>query len=407
MQNLSESPPLSLRVKPSPDILVICRTFLPEVGGIQEYAYNRCLQDPERIIVLAAACPGDAEFDLAQPFTIYRWFNPPLLQKMGILGSLLKQVLAMVCSFGIALYLYRRYRYRAIEWSHAYDFPALLLLSYLLPVQSLFIYLHGNDLLCALQQPLVRSLFAWTLGRLQGVICNSAFTQEYLQTHLSVPRPIYIIHPSVRPEKFALDKLLELDEGGLNSVRQHHHISETAIVILSVGRLIRRKGFQRLIAQLPTLLALDIDVHLILCGRGPMESELRELADLLQVSDRVHFPGRVEDAALARYYAAADLFAMLTFFDTDASCIEGFGIVYLEAGYFGKPVVASRVGGVSDAVLHEENGLLVDPDSPEEITAALSRLCRDPALRERLGRRGRELAIRITPHRCIYDSENS
>lgn len=131
MQNLYESPPLPVRVKPSPDILVICRTFLPEVGGIQEYAYNRCLQDPERIIVLAAACPGDAEFDLAQPFTIYRWFNPPLLQKMGVLGSLLKQVLAMVCSCAIALQLYRRYHYRAIEWSHAYDFPALLLLSYL------------------------------------------------------------------------------------------------------------------------------------------------------------------------------------------------------------------------------------------------------------------------------------
>lgn len=238
------------------------------------------------------------------------------------------------------------------------------------------------------------------------MICNSAFTQEYLQTHLSVPRPIYIIHPSVRPEKFALTNPLE-QNNERDSVRQHHNIPETAIVILSVGRLIRRKGFQRLIAQLPDLLTLDLDVHLILCGRGPMATELRELADRLQVSDRVHFPGRVEDAVLARYYAAADLFAMLTFFDAEASCIEGFGIVYLEAGYFGKPVIAVRVGGVSDAVLHEENGLLVDPDSPQDITAVLSRLCRDPALRERLGRRGQELAVRITPHRCIYESENS
>jgi phosphatidylinositol alpha-1,6-mannosyltransferase len=93
---------------------------------------------------------------------------------------------------------------------------------------------------------------------------------------------------------------------------------------------------------------------------------------------------------------------MLTFFDTQRSSIEGFGIVYAEAGYFGKPVIASRIGGVGDAVHHEENGLLVNPDSPEEISQALTRLCQDNELRQKLGNKGKELAKRKTPHSILY-----
>jgi phosphatidylinositol alpha-1,6-mannosyltransferase len=72
-----------------------------------------------------------------------------------------------------------------------------------------------------------------------------------------------------------------------------------------------------------------------------------------------------------------------------AKSIEGFGIVYLEAGYFGKPVIASRVGGVEDAVRHGESGLLVDPNSADDIFKNLYRLCTEQQLREQLGQRGR------------------
>ena len=63
-----------------PDILVISRTFLPTEGGIGEYIYNRCLQDPERVIVLASSCSGDKAFDRDQQFPVYRWSNPRFLR---------------------------------------------------------------------------------------------------------------------------------------------------------------------------------------------------------------------------------------------------------------------------------------------------------------------------------------
>ncbi len=95
---------------------------------------------------------------------------------------------------------------------------------------------------------------------------------------------------------------------------------------------------------------------------------------------------------------------MLTLFDTRSASIEGFDAVYLEAGYFGKPVIASCLGGVIDAIRHEENGILVNPNSGCEIFQAFSRLCKDQQLREKLGRIGKELAKRKTLHRTLYAS---
>lgn len=381
-------------------ILVICRTFLPKEGGIEEYAYNRCLQDPGQVIVLTAAQKGVRTFDTDQPFPIYRW-PLPNSPALGIVNSLLKQLINLLASFVMAIQLHQRYRYETIEWGHGYDFPSLLILSYLLPVKC-FMYLHGNDLLCPLKNPVFRFLFRWTLTRCSGIVCNSQFTSDYLSKHFDIDTPLYVINPTVRLNKFGLTD----GDGNLaetrRSIRQHYNIADSAVVILSVGRLVPRKGFDRVISALPKLLAEGVDVHYLVCGRGSLLPELQALAQSLNVAHRVHFAGFVPDERLAHYYATCDLFSLITYFDKKAASIEGFGIVYLEAGYFGKPVIAARVGGVTDAVKHDETGWLVNPDSSQEIAQILLRLCQDQSLRERLGRRGRDLASNPTPHRIIH-----
>ncbi len=376
-------------------ILVISRTFFPKEGGIEEYVYNRCLQEPENIILLAANYPGDKEFDAKQNFPIYRWYIPTHIPN-GLIGGVIKQLLCIFWSFILPIKLYFRYRYRLIEWGHGYDFPSILLLSYLLPIRF-FIYLHGNDILCPLKNPLLRSLFQLTLQRATGIVCNSSFTRDYLSSHIKFDTPTHIINPNVRPEKFGLGIYNQATINNLGQrIRQQFNIPESAVVILSVGRLVKRKGFDRVIENLPALVAEGLDVHYIICGRGAMESELKRLAQSLQVKERVHFAGFVPDSELAAYYTACDIFAMLTFFDSKAASIEGFGIVYAEAGYFGKPVIASQVGGVVDAVHHGENGILIDPNSSSEALAGLKHLCKDSELRQKLGSKGRELAQRKT-----------
>ena len=122
----------------SPDILVISRTFFPKEGGIEEYVYNRCLQNPQGVILLTATFDGYRDFDKNQLFSIHRWYLPKIPRLFG-LGAIIKQVLNMFSSFVFAMRLYFRYRYDYIEWGHGYDFPAILLLSYLLPIKF-FIY---------------------------------------------------------------------------------------------------------------------------------------------------------------------------------------------------------------------------------------------------------------------------
>ncbi|MEM6403564.1 MAG: glycosyltransferase family 4 protein [Cyanobacteria bacterium P01_D01_bin.116] len=402
MHNISQIETSSTKEETSsPDILVVSRTFLPKEGGIEEYVYNRCLQNPERVIMLAAAFEGYQEFDRAQEFIVHRWHLAKIPGWFG-LGAIIKQILNMFWSFAIAIQLYFRYRYRYIEWGHGYDFPSILLLSYFLPIKF-FIYLHGNEILCALRNPVLKKLFELTLSRATGIVCNSSFTRDYLSEKFKFNTPTYIIHPIVRPGKFGDKANIQeyLEKSRLN-IRIKYNISENAIAILGVGRLVKRKGFVRIIDNLNQLLNQGLDVHYIICGRGKMQCELEQKASQLKVEERVHFAGFVPDEDLAGYYAACDIFAMPTFFDAQRASIEGFGIVYAEAGYFGKPVIASRIGGVEDAVHHEENGLLVNPDSPEEISASLTRLCQDKQLREKLGSKGIELAQRKTPHSILY-----
>jgi phosphatidylinositol alpha-1,6-mannosyltransferase len=251
----------------------------------------------------------------------------------------------------------------------------------------------------------LRALFSRTLNRAQAVVCNSSFTQDYLKSNFQFDTPTYVINPMLRSEKFGGQEILNRAHSLRAEICSSHNIPEQAVVILSVGRLVSRKGFDRVIESLPVLLAEGLDVYYLICGRGPIEPELRSLANRLGVEQRAIFAGYVPDNQLACYYAACDLFAMPTLFDTKSNSIEGFGIVYLEAGYFGKPVIASRSGGVVDAVHHGETGLLVDPDSVAEIAHSLLRLCKDPQLRERLGRRGQELADRKTLHRKLYSNQ--
>jgi glycosyltransferase involved in cell wall biosynthesis len=397
-------PQLNRRDQPKRDILVVSRVFPPDPGGIQEYIYNRCLQDPERIIVLSAHCSGDAEFDIQQNFPVYRWVEASLFFPKRV-GGIFKQIFYLFWQVVFGIQLFFRYRYRYIEWAHGYDFPAILLLSYLLPIRF-FVYLHGDDVLCPLKNFLFKRLFELTLRRADAIACNSKFTQKFLESHFRISTPIHVMNPTVRPAKFG-DSVKSMSLEALRSqVRSALNIPTSSIVILSVGRLVRRKGFERIIEQLPRLLADGIDAYYLICGTGPMEKELQIQAKQRGVASRVVFAGYVSDQDLAGFYSACDIFALVTFFDATAKSIEGFGIVYLEAGLFSKPVIASRSGGVEDAVWDGETGILVEPDSTEEIYVGLSKLCIDKRLREDFGLRGYQRAQLQPCHSILYSSSS-
>jgi phosphatidylinositol alpha-1,6-mannosyltransferase len=159
-------------------------------------------------------------------------------------------------------------------------------------------------------------------------------------------------------------------------------------VVLSVGRIDPRKGQDRMLQALPLIHEQFPSCEYWIVGSGPSEDLIRKRIREDPALSAVRVFGRVSDAALREIYARCSVFALPS--REARGEREGFGLVFLEAALFGKPVVAGRVGGVSDAVLHGRTGLLVDPKDPAEIARAIMRLLGDESLRRRMGLRAWE-----------------
>ena len=164
-------------------------------------------------------------------------------------------------------------------------------------------------------------------------------------------------------------------------------------VIISVGRLVHRKGQDKLISALPEIKTSVPNVHLVLVGVGPHQEYLEKLALKLNVSDCVTFIGRINYAELPKYICLGDIFAMPSrsrFFGLE---VEGLGIVYLEASACGLPVVGGKSGGAPDAVLVGETGVVVDGTNSSEIADACIELLNNPELCALMGANGRAWII--------------
>ncbi len=167
------------------------------------------------------------------------------------------------------------------------------------------------------------------------------------------------------------------------------------IRILTLGRLHPRKGqldLARALARLPA--AVRERILYQVAGPGDRAYLAQVQQECRAGAVAFEYLGNVPPAELAAVYAACDLFAMTP--RRLAGSVEGFGIVYLEAGQHGKPVIAWRSGGVADAVIDGETGLLVDEGDRAGLTAAVERLVTDADLRRRLGEGGRRHAARFS-----------
>jgi glycosyltransferase involved in cell wall biosynthesis len=172
-------------------------------------------------------------------------------------------------------------------------------------------------------------------------------------------------------------------------------------LIGAIGRLSAEKGFDVLVRAVHLSRSRGVDVALMIVGEGGQRRELEELANRLELRDRVHLMGYHADAA--RFFEAMDVFAL-------ASVREGLPNTLLEAMAMSVPVVATRVGGVATVIQHDHDGLLVEPGDERLLADALDRLRSDAALRDRLAAAGRStveerysFAARMEKLARIYD----
>jgi glycosyltransferase involved in cell wall biosynthesis len=162
-------------------------------------------------------------------------------------------------------------------------------------------------------------------------------------------------------------------------------------LLIFVGRLVEEKGAEDLIRATAQLAADLPDLRTLILGDGPERSALEQVAAELGIRHRVIFAGWIDPTEVRTWLGAADIFVGPS--RTAANgWVEAQGLTFVEAMMAGLPVIASRLGGIPDAVIHEQTGLLVDERAPAQIAAAVRRLGADPALGRGLAERGRALA---------------
>lgn len=164
-------------------------------------------------------------------------------------------------------------------------------------------------------------------------------------------------------------------------------------IIISVGRLVHRKGQDKLIEAMPDVLRKIPNAHLLIVGEGPYKNHLEKLVNKLSLKENITFAGRIMYDRLPSYLSAADLFAMPSrsrFFGLE---VEGLGIVYLEASACGIPVLAGNSGGAPDAVLEGVTGFCVDGTNVAEIASAVIEICSDAERASHMGAAGRNWIV--------------
>jgi phosphatidylinositol alpha-1,6-mannosyltransferase len=164
-------------------------------------------------------------------------------------------------------------------------------------------------------------------------------------------------------------------------------------VIVSVGRLVHRKGQDVLIEAMPAIIKEVPEAHILMIGEGPYRGYLENRVKALGLQERITFIGRIQYADLPRHICAGDLFVMPSRSRLAGLEVEGLGIVYLEASACGLPVIAGDSGGAPDAVLEGETGLVVDGTSKADVAAAVIELLQDANRSKAMGIRGRQWII--------------
>lgn len=222
-----------------------------------------------------------------------------------------------------------------------------------------------------------RAMGKWVAQRAWKIVAISKAVHEYMVGPAALPPgKVETIYYGIDASPFA-----EVAPEDVAVLRSEWGAGANTLVVGFAGRLVEQKSIHTLIEAFARFhRETACDAKLVIAGEGPLEAELRRVAEGLGLSDRVVWAGFREDVpAVMR---AFDVFAI-------TSVHEGFGLVLAEAMAAGKPVVATRAGAMPEIVVEGETGFLAAPGQPAEVAAALARL-RDGQLRSRLGAAGRD-----------------
>lgn len=351
-------------------LLVLSELFLPTKGGTAVWAaevYKRL--GGKEIHIVTADVPGADEVDVAHPNTIHRldfrrvpWLRP---ESLAMYARLFFRTLRLAVTHRFdAIHAFRALPEGLVAWVVAR-----------LTLRPVVIYAHGEEL-TTWGRGRRRVPMRFALRHADRVIANSEFTRDELLKLDVDPARITLIYPGVDISRFRPD--LPCDD-----LRASIGLQKGERLILSVGRLSRRKGFDMVVRSLPELGRKGVEARYVLIGIGEDRDYLAALAKDLGIDARVHLLGHVSADDLPRWYNACDVFAMPNR-EVDGDT-EGFGMVFIEAAACGRAALAGNAGGTGAAVVDGMTGYRVDGASPAEVAATLYGALANPGAARRLG----------------------
>jgi phosphatidyl-myo-inositol dimannoside synthase len=357
--------------------LFISIDFPPEKGGIQNYVYGLVSHlDPMKTVVLTSNRLGEdvyKEFDGKQSFPTYRiGFSNKV--------SIVKQVVQLFVLFFSIWSIKRNHHIKELHFGNIMPIGLVGPFASKWLKVKFYPYIHGLDFLESKTNPLKYKLLNYSLKHATKIICNSNYTKNVLIQSGIDESKLMVIHPGIHAN-------LQSKKLHKEAVLTKYQLQDK-FVLLTVGRLVVRKGHDKVLEALKELVQDNPDIRYIICGKGPEREKLEAQTKKLQLEKFVIFTGAIDQNELEALYEAADLFIMLNRELKEQGDVEGYGIVFLEAGMHKLPVIGGNNGGVPDAVVNGTTGYLVNATDIQEVVNTIQMLQQDKRLIKEIGING-------------------
>lgn len=371
------------------NVLILCDTFAPRFGGSETMLLDLARGLANRrhnVTVLAPDSPGASQFDRTERYNIVRSRLWAKLFRLGRSGNKTVNRLSRLMILPLVLRHARRVANAdVLVIGHVLPLgTAAAILKKTRPQLRTIIMTYGEDVSVYSRGPRMRNLLISALNAADAITClTSDSAAELANLDITCQPRLKIVPPAV-------EELGPVNPAEVESLRTRFALAGKR-VILTLSRLAPRKGIDITLHAIHKLQSEIPNLAYLVAGTGPDVERLKAIVQQLDLKDYVTFTGAVPAFACAA--ALCEVFCMPNRQMPDGER-EGFGIVFLEAGLAGKPVIAGRSGGATDAVVDGVTGLLVDPESADDVAAALRRLLLDQGFAAKLGQQGRERALR-------------
>ena len=340
--------------------LLITLDFWPNRGGVANYYYNLVKNFPrDNIFILTSAKKEDSNL---------RIYNQPLLYNL-----IWPQWL---CALKTTIKLIKKHNVEILWAGDLLPSGTVTYIVHKLFKTPYFVSLHGLDIIDSQKKLRKRKLVKKILNNAKFITVNSQCTKNLLKDIVKDQNKIKIIYPGIS------EKFTTIENIKLNKIKDKYKL-EGKKIILTTGRLVHRKNQQLVIDLFRELLEIIPNLNYLIIGDGPQKKDYNLKIKAYGLEDNIKILSNIENDEIPYFYKLSDIFVMVS--KTSSDDIEGFGIVYLEAGIFSKPVIASTQGGSKEAVLENETGLLIKENDPEALKDAIIKLLKDKKLANKLG----------------------